>query len=121
MLYFFQSDTQGEVLTYRRDNYKIIMEKIRFEWDENKNRTNIRKHGISFQEASTAFFDPLGLIRYDPDYSKEEERYLLLGMTSSLRLLVVSYCIREAFENVRIISARRATRRECHQYNIYER
>jgi uncharacterized protein len=81
-----------------------------FEWDAKKAASNLRKHGISFKEALTAFADPLGVIHDDPDHSENEHRELLVGRSSSDRLLIVSFT--ELPKSVRIISARRVTRRE---------
>jgi len=93
------------------------MKYIRFRWDERKNLSNRRKHGVSFEEAQSAFYDPLARIKEDPDHSDDdEERFLLLGMSVQLRLLVVCHCFRERPEVIRIISARRATRKETEQY-----
>lgn len=85
-----------------------------FEWDENKNQTNITKHGIDFQEASTAFGDPMALDFDDPDHSIGEYRLLLLGMTITQRYVVISYTERE--EQIRLISAREMTRNEKRIY-----
>jgi uncharacterized DUF497 family protein len=85
-----------------------------FEWDADKAATNLRKHGVSFDEAVTAFGDPLSLLLLDPDHSLGEERYLVLGMSSTNRLLVVAFVERPP--RTRIISARLATRRERQNY-----
>jgi len=87
-----------------------------FEWDPNKARRNIEKHGISFEEAATAFEDPLSFTRFDPDHSEDEDRFLLLGATRAGRLVVVSHTDRG--ESIRIISARLASRRERRTYAI---
>ncbi|MDR1018591.1 MAG: BrnT family toxin [Lachnospiraceae bacterium] len=89
---------------------------VGFEWDEGKNRINIKKHGISFEEASTAFLDEEGLYLHDFAHSVDEERFLLLGMSSVSKLLVVCHCISENNGNIRIISARRSTKNESKQY-----
>ncbi|MGH2373904.1 MAG: BrnT family toxin [bacterium] len=83
---------------------------MRFEWDPEKARRNVAKHGVSFEEAATAFGDPLSLTIFDPDHSEEEDRFILLGQTYTGRLVVVVHTDRG--QNVRIISARLATRRE---------
>ncbi len=85
-----------------------------FEWDPKKAEANARKHGVTFHEASTVFGDPLGLLMPDPDHSLGEERYLVLGMSNRERLLVVSFAERPP--RTRLISARRATRRERRRY-----
>jgi uncharacterized DUF497 family protein len=91
---------------------------LRIEWDEAKARANLRKHGISFDEAETAFSDDYGLVLPDPDHSSvEEERLILLGMSAALRVLVVVHCERAGGDIIRLISARRATRSERAQYD----
>jgi uncharacterized DUF497 family protein len=85
---------------------------LRFEWDESKNRLNQRKHRISFEEAQTVFFDDDAIEFADPDHSEEEDRFLLLGRSFRLRVLIVCHCFREREDVIRIISARKATRRE---------
>lgn len=85
---------------------------MRFEWDERKNTGNVRKHGVSFGEAQTVFFDEEATEFHDPDHSMDEERFILLGLSAGLRALVVCYSFREEDFVVRIISARRATSRE---------
>jgi uncharacterized DUF497 family protein len=93
-----------------------MMVDIRFEWDTKKDTLNKRKHGTSFTEAQTVFADENGLLLDDPDHSNSEDRFLLLGLSSSLRLLVVSHTYRKDDAFIRIISARKATRSEQHQY-----
>lgn len=85
-----------------------------FEWNRAKASKNLRKHAISFEEASTVFYDPLALTGNDPDHSEGEERLITFGMSSAGRLLVVSHAERGAA--MRIISARLATRHERHIY-----
>jgi len=85
-----------------------------FEWDAKKAESNVRKHGITFDEASTVFGDPLALLMPDPDHSLSEERHIVLGMSSRRRLLVVTFAERPP--RTRLISARRATRRERRRY-----
>ncbi|MGH8239238.1 MAG: BrnT family toxin [Steroidobacteraceae bacterium] len=87
-----------------------------FEWDEGKNRANRRKHGVSFEEARTAFLDENARVLSDPEHSEAEDRFVLLGMSTSLRVLVVCHCYRQSEEIIRIISARRADRAEQVQY-----
>ena len=89
---------------------------LRFEWDANKSGTNKRLHGLSFEEASTAFLDENAILIDDPDHSGAEERFVLLGLSSSLRLLVVCHCHRKQADVVRIISAWKADRREHQDY-----
>jgi hypothetical protein len=85
-----------------------------FEWDSKKAESNAHKHGVTFDEACTAFGDPLALLMPDPDHSIGEERYVVLGMSDQHRLLVVSFSERPP--RTRLISARRATRREWRKY-----
>ena len=90
---------------------------IRFEWDENKNIANRKKHNISFEEAQTAFYDDNALLIDDPDHSEEEERFILLGFSFRANLLVVCHCYRQSESVIRIISARKATKNEERAYN----
>ena len=87
---------------------------LAFEWDADKARQNIKKHGVSFEEASTVFADPLALTIYDPLHSEEEDRFVALGESERRRLLVVCFTDRE--DKIRIISARVATRKERKDY-----
>ncbi len=89
---------------------------IRFEWDEAKNTVNKRKHKISFEEAQTVFYDENALVIDDPEHSKEEERFIILGLSAQANLLVVCHCLRESETVIRIISARKATKSESKQY-----
>lgn len=94
------------------------MADLHFEWDPAKARANVRKHGISFDEAETAFYDEYALILPDPDHSAPgDERLLLIGLSGALRVLVVIHCELEEGRVVRLISARRATRSERAQYD----
>ena len=92
------------------------MAEIRFEWDEDKNRDNQAKHRVSFEEALTVFFDEEALFIPDPEHSNTEERFVILGMSSTLRVLVVCHCYRQSSEVIRIVSARKASRVERKQY-----
>ena len=88
---------------------------MQFEWDEDKDAANQEKHGVAFVEAQTVFFDDDAILYDDPDHSDDEERFLLVGVSATLRLLVVVHCVRDAGsddEVIRIISARQATNRE---------
>ncbi len=80
-----------------------------FDWDENKNQKNRKKHGISFEEASTVFFDEEAILFDDPDHSEEEDRFLLLGISEAANICIVCHCYRESDTVIRIISARKAT------------
>ena len=92
------------------------MHDIRFEWDKRKAALNRRKHGVSFEEAQTVFYDEHAVEFFDPDHSEQEDRFVMLGMSFKLRVLVVCHCVREAQSVIRIISARKATHREAEQY-----
>lgn len=92
------------------------MDTIKFEWDENKNTSNKQKHGISFEEAKTVFYDEDALLIPDPDHSEQEERFVLLGFSQQANLLVVCHCYRESETVIRIISSRKATKNEARQY-----
>ena len=92
------------------------MDALRFEWDETKAKANVKKHGVDFEEAKTVFLDNHAKLIPDPDYSNDEERFVLLGYSASLKLLVVCHCYRAGGRVIRIISARRATRPEARFY-----
>ncbi len=92
------------------------MHTIRFEWDENKNLANQHKHGISFEEARTVFYDNFARIVYDPDHSKDEDRFILLGLSQNLRLLIVVHVYHKDDDIIRIISSRNATKNEAKHY-----
>jgi uncharacterized DUF497 family protein len=89
---------------------------LRFDWDEKKNKSNRTKHGIWFEEAQTVFGDPHGRLFYDPEHSECEDRFILLGMSAAARILVVVHCHRDSNSVVRIVSARKATRKEARYY-----
>jgi len=92
------------------------MKQLRFEWDEEKAEANVRKHGVSFEEARTVFYDENAIQFYDPDHSEEEDRFILLGLSFMPQVLVVCHCFRESETIVRIISARRADKNEEEEY-----
>ena len=93
---------------------------ISFEWNDKKSQANIKKHKVSFEEAQSVFFDSNARMIFDPDHSINEDRYILLGLSSALRILTVVHCVREdAGKIIRIISARKATRNEQKQYKGY--
>ena len=89
---------------------------MEFRWDQAKAIANAKKHGVTFEEARTVFFDEFAVQFFDEDHSSEEERFLLLGLTSDAKLLLVCHCEREQGNVVRIISARKATKREAAHY-----
>jgi uncharacterized protein len=93
----------------------------KFEWDEAKNRANKRKHGISFEEARTAFLDENARAIPDPEHSDDEARFVFLGLSISTHVLVVCHCYRQDDDVIRIISARKADRDEINQYQWWLR
>ena len=92
------------------------MKDITFEWNESKNKSNIQKHGISFEEAKSVFYDEFALLIADPDHSETEDRIVLLGLSAELRLLLVCHCFEADDGLIRIISCRKAIRREILLY-----
>ena len=92
------------------------MSTLRFEWNPRKAVENEKKHGVAFEEARTVFFDERARLIDDPDHSEDEERFVLLGLSSKLRLLVVCHCYRDARGVIRIISARKTTSQEAKHY-----
>ncbi len=91
---------------------------IRFEWDEHKNQINQRKHGVSFEEAASVFYDEYAILFDDPEHSAEEDRFLIIGTTTKERICIVSHCYRGADGTIRIISARKATKTERQIYTV---
>ncbi len=92
------------------------MQSLTFAWDERKDKDNQKKHGISFNEAKTVFYDDNARLLHDPDHPSEEDRFILLGFSASVRMLVVCHCYREREGVIRIISARKATKHEQKKY-----
>ena len=93
------------------------MKPLRFEWDPAKPRANRRKHGVSFEEARTVFLDEDALLKPDEDHSDDEDRFILLGLSSTLRVILVCHCYRQEDEVIRIISARKASLALRRQYD----
>ena len=89
---------------------------IEFDWDSAKAASNLKKHGVSFEEARTVFYDEFAVQFFDEPHSSEEERFLMLGMSSGAHLLLVCHCERSGGGVIRIISARKATKQECFYY-----
>lgn len=89
---------------------------IRFEWDPVKAAANLKKHGVSFEEAASIFYDEFAVQFFDAENSSSEDRFLMLGLSAQARLLLVCHCEREQGEVLRIISARKATARESKLY-----
>ncbi|MFT7389306.1 MAG: uncharacterized DUF497 family protein [Candidatus Endobugula sp.] len=94
------------------------MDHLIFEWDDNKNASNMKKHFISFDEAKTVFTDQLARLIVDPDHSDDEDRFILLGASIKSTLLVVCHCI-QMNDSIRIISARKADKQEREIYEGY--
>ncbi len=92
------------------------MKKLEFEWDKRKDKTNVKEHGISFDEARTVFYDENAFQFFDPDHSDDEDRFILLGISFKLKVLVVCHCYRESDTVIRIISARKADGDEEQEY-----
>ena len=96
--------------------YIVCMADIRFEWDELKNRENKRKHKVSFEEAQTVFLDENAVRYFDPDHSEDEDRFIMLGMSFALHVLIVCHCYKADDSTIRIISARKANKQEQSNY-----
>ena len=92
------------------------MKQLEFEWDKKKEKTNAKKHGVSFDEARTVFYDEQAIQFFDPEHSDEEDRFILLGTSFKLKTLVVCHCFREDETKIRIISARKADSEEEQVY-----
>lgn len=101
--------------------YNVHMEYLRFEWDKRKEKANIKKHGVSFEEARTAFYDEHAILFYDPDHSDDEDRFLLLGASYKLNTLIICHCFREEEKVVRIIQARKTDKIETEAYWNYRK
>jgi len=93
------------------------MDRITFSWSEQKNKANQKKHSVSFEEAQTVFFDENAIEFFDPDHSETEDRFLMLGLCVRLRILVICHCSRKSNFEIRIISARKATKQEQQNYS----
>ncbi len=96
--------------------YNVHMNELRFVWDQKKDETNVKKHGVSFEEARTAFYDEDAIQFFDPDHSDEEDRFILLGLSLKPQILVVCHCFREKDTVIRIFSARKADKDEELEY-----
>ncbi|MBI9084137.1 MAG: BrnT family toxin [Desulfobacterales bacterium] len=92
------------------------MKELRFEWDPNKSKANMAKHGVSFEEAASVFYDERAVEFYDDENSEWEDRFLLLGISAKIRLLMICHCYRAGESVIRIISARKATKNESKHY-----
>ncbi|MDY7035491.1 MAG: BrnT family toxin [Thermodesulfobacteriota bacterium] len=97
------------------------MIELQFEWDRRKENVNVKKHGISFDEARTVFYDENAIQLFDPDHSDDEDRFIMLGISLKLRVLVVCHCFRESDTVIRIIPARKAGGDEENEYRRYRK
>lgn len=96
--------------------YNVHIRGVKFDWDDKKNRTNSRKHSVTFEEAESVFLDDDAIRFEDPDHSTEEDRFIMLGLSHRSSVLVVCHCLREDNSIIRIISARKATKKEQRTY-----
>jgi len=96
--------------------YNVHMTSLRFEWEPRKSSANLKKHGVSFEEAKSEFYDESAKLISDPDHSEDEDRFILLGVSRSLRVILVCHCYRSEGNVIRIISARKATPKESKAY-----
>ena len=96
--------------------YNVHMTSLRFVWEPRKASANLKKHGVSFEEAKSVFYDESAKLISDPDHSEDEDRFILLGVSHSLRVILVCHCYRSEGNVVRIISARKATTKESKAY-----
>ena len=98
-------------------SYNVFMNDLTFGWDRLKNNSNKSKHGVDFEEAQTVFYDENAKFMADPDHSTDEDRFVIMGRSYRLRIIVVCHCYRENPDVIRIITARKATKKEVKQYS----
>ena len=96
------------------------MSDFRFEWDSAKNDSNQKRHGVSFEEGITVFYDENAVLINDPDHSLDEDRFIMIGMTLKLRIVMVCHCYRENDNVIRIFSVRKSTKQETNQYRRHK-
>lgn len=96
--------------------YNVRMSDLEFDWNPRKNKSNTKKHGVSFDDAKAAFYDETAIVYHDPDHSNDEDRFILLGLSIRAGVLVVCHCVREDDSVIRIISARPANKNEESDY-----
>lgn len=101
--------------------YNVHMDYLKFVWDTKKEKANLKKHGISFEEARTTFYDENAIQFFDPDHSDDEDRFILLGTSYKINTLVVCHCFRDDEKVIRIISARKADKDEIEVYWSYKK
>ncbi len=92
------------------------MDGIKFEWDPSKNKANIKKHSIAFEEAKTVFWNETAAVAHDPDHSEDEDRYIIIGFSAQARLLLTCFCEKDNGETIRIISSRKLAKREIKHF-----
>jgi uncharacterized protein len=97
------------------------MPDIEFSWNTKKAEINLKKHKVSFDEAVTVFYDEFATEYFDDTHSDDEDRFLMLGLSSKLRILIVCHCLRDSNNMIRIISARKATKNESKYYRRYSK
>ncbi len=107
----------GEIPTFSLNSYK--MKKLTFDWDRDKALSNQKKHKVSFQEAQSVFYDQNARLIHDPEHSFSEDRYILLGISNSFRLLIVCHCYQKNGQIIRLVSARLANSREHQEYQEF--
>ena len=110
---FFRS---GGIALLNYHMYNVHMNSLRFEWEPRKASANLKKHGVSFEEAKSVFYDESAKLISDPDHSEDEDRFILLGLSHTLRVILVCHCYRSEGNVIRIISARKATAKESKAY-----
>lgn len=117
LCYNYGAGNKGGFSMHESEDYSFELQDHFFNWDKNKNLSNIQKHGISFKEAAGVFLDARATLIADEEHSQDEDRYIVIGISGKLKLLMVCHCYKNEGETIRIISARKATREE---ENIYE-
>ena len=113
---FFVSGCDASIASASLVTYNVHMTSIHFDWDPRKATANLKKHKVSFEEAKSAFYDERAKLIDDPDHSADEERFILLGLSHLLRVVVACHCYRGDDNVIRIISARKATTEELKAY-----
>ncbi len=101
---------------FQNYKYAVHMDDLHFEWAEKKNKENIKKHKVSFEEAQTVFLDENALRFFDPDHSEDEDRFIMLGLSFKLRVILVCHCYRKDDTAISITSARKADKSEAKNY-----
>lgn len=122
MLQPYWAGNQVGLLEYpEKRMYTVRMNELEFDWDSKKDKSNTKKHGVSFEDAKAAFYDETAIVYHDPDNSEEEDRFILLGLSIRAGVLVVCHCLRDEEAVIRIISARQADKQEESDYWEYRK